>query len=351
MKSRRGYLLIGLLGAFLILGLASAASVQQTAPPPPEPSGGNFVRRLPDYDSGWQAIDPAELLILNHNLGGPDTDDYVVDLMFLNEDGAHHLSYGGDEIGSDENGAFWHSLTTSTVRVRRLEDDSEVTEVRLRIWVVPEADYDSGWEWIDPEEAITLTHDLGGDADDYLVYMEAKDIPIVGPGLGVNHFYYGMDANRPSLVGTPYWHGFYWRALTTSKITVQRAWHDWSADRVRVRIWVVPEANYDTGWIELTQGKFAVFDHGMGGPNNHLYVDLEFKDNAYDYAINQWCYGGVTIPSSTAPALYRYGATWHDLSGGSITVSREVLDTYAQQVRIRIWAPHRLRFPLVFRDH
>jgi hypothetical protein len=344
MKGRRGYLLIGLLGAFLILGLASAASVQQSPLLAPGPSGGHFVRRLPDYDSGWQAIDPAEVLTLNHNLGGPDTDDYVVDLMFLNEDGGHHLSYGGDDIGSDESGAFWHSLSTTSVRVNRWEDDLEVDEVRLRIWVVPEADYDSGWVEIDPAEAITMTHGLGGDADDYLVYMEAKDIPDAGPGMGVNHLYYGMNANR--LNGTPDWYGFYWRALTTGKITVQRAGNDWSADLVRVRIWFVPEGDYDSGWVELTKVDYDVLDHGLGGPNNYLYVNLEFTSVGSDYAINQWCYGWVTIPPE-----YYYGATWHDLSAGSITVSRGSGDMHADQVRVRIWVPHRLRLPLVFRDH
>ena len=344
MKSKRGYLLIGLLGAFLIIGLASAASVQLSPLPALAPPGGNFVRSLPAYDSGWEAIDPAETLTLNHNLGGSTTDDYVVDLMFLNGDGAHHLSYGGDEIGSDENGAFWHSLSTTSVRVHRWEDDLEVSEVRLRIWLVPEADYDSDWVEIDPGEAITLTHGLGGDADDYLVYMEAKDIPLAGPGLGVNHMYYGMDANRTN--GTPDWHGFYWRALTTSEIAVQRAGDDWYAERVRVHIWVVPEGDYDSGWVELTQGKFAVFDHGLGGPNNHLYVNLEFKSVGSDYAINQWCYGWVTIPTG-----YYYGATWHDLSAGSITVSRGSGDMHADQVRIRIWAHPQLWLPLVFRDY
>jgi hypothetical protein len=212
------------------------------------------------------------------------------------------------------------------------------------MWVVPEADYDSDWQEIDPGEAITLTHGLGGDADDYLVYMEAKDIPSAGAGLGVNHMYYGMDANRPN--GTPYWQGFYWRALTTGKITVQRADSDWSADEVRVRIWVVPEANYDSDWVELTKVNYAVFDHGLGGPDNHLYVNLEFKSDDSDYAIHHWCYGWVTIPTG-----YYYGATWHHLSAGSIIVSRGSGDGLADQVRVRIWAPHRLRFPLVFRDH
>jgi hypothetical protein len=113
-----------------------------------------------------------------------------------------------------------------------------------------------------------------------------------------------------------------------------------------VRIWVMPEGDYDSGWIELTQGKFAVFDHGLGGPNNHLYVNLEFKSVGSDYAINQWCYGWVTIPTA-----YYYGATWHDLSAGSITVSRGSLDPFADQVRVRIWAHPRLWIPLVFRDY
>jgi hypothetical protein len=343
-NGRHGSLLIGLLGAFLILGLASATSVQQAAPPPPDPSGGNFVRRLPDYDSGWETIDPAETLTLDHNLGGSTTDDYVVDLMFLNGDGAHHLSYGGDDIGSDENGAFWRNLSTTSVRVHRWEDDLEAGEVRLRIWVVPEADYDSDWQEIDPGEAITLTHSVGGDSDDYLVYLEAKDIALTGPGLGVNHLYYGMDANRTN--GTPYWHGFYWRALTTSEITVQRAGDDWSAEHVRVRIWVVPEGDYDSGWAKIATANHRMFDHGLGGPNNHLYVNLEFKSDDSDYAIHHWCYGWVTIPTG-----YYYGATWHDLSAGSIIVSRGSGDGLADQVRVRIWAPRQVWIPLAFREY
>jgi hypothetical protein len=347
MNSKGCYLLVGFLGALFLVGLASAASVQPSPLSQPDPSGGHFVRRLPDYDSGWLAIDPGETLALIHNLGGSDTDDYVVDLMFSNDDGAHHLSYGGDQMDGDEKGAYWSKLTTFDVKVTRWEDDLEASELRLRIWIVPDVDYDSGWTALDPEEAITLTHGLGGDPDDYLVYLEAKDTSLVSPGFGVNHLSYGMDADRPN--GSPYWYGFYWRGLTSSEITVCRAWHDWSAEQVRVRVWVVPDANYDSGWVDLAKGGSTVLEHDVGDASNPLYLHLEFKDNDYGSAINQWCYGRVTIPGGAGP--YHYGATWHNLSADSVTVSRGSGDLYADQVRVRIWIPYRLWLPLGLDEH
>jgi hypothetical protein len=176
--------------------------------------------------------------------------------------------------------------------------------------------------------------------------MEAKDTSLVGPGYGVTHLFYGMDADRPGGGGTPEWYGFYWRGLTSSEITVCRAWYDWSAEQVRVRVWVVPDANYDSGWVDLAKGGSTALEHDVGDASNPLYVNLEFKDNSYGMAINQWCYGWVTIPPG-----HDYGATWHNLSASYVTVIRGAEDAYADQVRIRIWTPYRLWFPLGLHEH
>jgi hypothetical protein len=91
----------------------------------------------PDYDSGWQAINPAQSLILTHNLGG-NPDNYFVYLTFKAADGdIHQMLYGGMYDEADRHrGAHWSDLNASSIRIYRLPDDSDIPQVRVQIWVM-----------------------------------------------------------------------------------------------------------------------------------------------------------------------------------------------------------------------
>ncbi len=45
-------------------------------------------------------------------------------------------------------------------------------------------------------------------------------------------------------------------------------------NHIRVRIWRVPSADYDSGWQDIIQGRLKTFDHNLGGPWNDYVVHL-----------------------------------------------------------------------------
>jgi len=92
----------------------------------------------------------------------------------------------------------------------------------------PPPDYDSGWVPLNKGEAKFLTHNLGGNINNYVVDFQYRD------SNGPNHYYYGIDADVP---GYGEW-GAAWSRLTTTQIRVFRGREDPCAPEVRVRIWV-----------------------------------------------------------------------------------------------------------------
>jgi len=97
---------------------------------------------LPGYDSGWKVIGQGKNLELIHNLGG-NSDNYVVDLQFMDSGGKPHQMFYGGEISLRVpvaletfmyQGAYWKNLSNSHLIVYRRQDDSFVEKVRVRIW-------------------------------------------------------------------------------------------------------------------------------------------------------------------------------------------------------------------------
>ncbi len=86
--------------------------------------------------------------------------------------------------------------------------------------------YDSGWVNISQSESKWITHNTGGDVDDYIVDVSAKSATY-----GVNQINYGT---RQLSYGTA---GYRWENLNTTKIKVLRTSNDVSAEQIRVRIW------------------------------------------------------------------------------------------------------------------
>ena len=139
--------------------------------------------------------------------------------------GVNQRHYGGmDLTGSeDRSGAYWRTLTDSTVIVYRRPEDINAPQIRMRIfnaWKIPSPTYDSGWvNATAGSDATVLSHTIGGDADSYLVDMQYKG----SAADGVNNRYYGgadFGANPAPGHNANDRVGAYWRSLTNASIFV-----------------------------------------------------------------------------------------------------------------------------------
>jgi len=277
----------------------------------------------PDYDSGWQS--PGAETSFHHNLGGP-WNDYVVDLQFkdIDDHGVNQMFYGGGP-SPNEAGAYWKALNGSQVSVV-WQTAGHIDRVRVRIWRCSAPKYDSGWFNLSAGTSQTLTHGLGGNSDDYVVDLQFKDSLF-----GLNNRYYG---GRMCYDGSPYtkYRGAYWYALNTSQITVYRSGDDAMAGQVRIRIWLAPSADFDSGWRTLSAPGSMDFNPGLSNEDDCV-VYLEFKNNL---GVNHMDYGGNWWWDSS-DVLHMYGAYWSHLSPTNIRVTRQQNDTYMEQFRVRIW--------------
>jgi len=90
----------------------------------------------------------------------------------------------------------------------------------------PRQAYDSGWLEIEKGVTLILTHDVGGDIDDYFVDFQVWN-PMEGIHSIVNVFLYSHIR------------GAYYFDLTSSQISVKRWIDDVYVEKIRVRIWVL----------------------------------------------------------------------------------------------------------------
>jgi hypothetical protein len=304
-----------------------------------------WIRPTPTYDSGWVSIDQRQLRTLAHNIGG-DPADYVVDMQFRNTgsgSGVNQQYYGGADYGAlvgsyEDNrvGAYWRGLDFDSITVYRRGEDNYAPEVRIRIWCFwkpPAPDYDSDWVSLTPgAAATTLTHNLGGSADDYFVDLQYRSA-----GSGINRRYNGGTDFGANVYGKEDFRvGAYWRSLNDATITVYRRPEDTYAEQVRIRIWVMPTPDYDSGWIGLATGASTERTHNLGGDYFDYFVDLQHRSAAS--GVNQCYYGGADFGANTSGMEnYRVGAYWRGLDTTSITVYRRPEDVFAPEVRVRIW--------------
>jgi hypothetical protein len=355
--------LLYLLSAVLLLSFSVEGLAQGVTPPPDDPgispdgemgSGISIEAGVenvswaftggPSYDSGWVAILPDTAQTLVHNLGG-DVDDYVVDMQYRNDgiSGVNQRYYGGADFGAsppagmnadDRVGAYWRSLTDTSITIYRRPEDIYAEDVRIRIWTDPVPTYDSGWITLTPgAAATTLNHGLGGDADDYVVDMQYRS-----GGDGVNQRYYGgVDFGAKAFNGSREDDriGLYWRSLTNTEITLFRRTEDDYAPEVRVRIWARPTPTFDSGWIAINQDTAGTLVHDIGGNPDDYVVDMQYRSGGD--GVNQRYYGGADLGANTPYPDYRMGAYWRSLTDTSISIYRRPEDIYAPQVRIRIW--------------
>ena len=240
----------------------------------------------------------------------------------------------------DRLGAYFRTLTTTQITVYRRPEDTYAEQVRIRIWVRPRATYDSGWVSFNQSQAIALSHNIGGNMEDYQVVMDFKATDVNGIN---NRAYGGMDVGvLPSLgLAENDRVGAYWRSLSPTSIVVYRRPEDIYAPQIRIRIFrylTVPPPDYDSGWLSLATNTTTTLTHNLGGDANTYMVDFQYKSQTVD-GINQRYLGGADFGDTVdigAPNN-RVGAYWRNLTATSITVYRRSEDTYAPQVRVRIW--------------
>jgi hypothetical protein len=195
-----------------------------------------------EYCAAWAAIPEGTTATINHNLGG-NVDDYVVKLWFRDPGspvGVHQIYYGGVEGAGDLVGAYWHDLDATQVQVSRYIDDIDAKEFRLCVSTTDPPDWDSGWVGIDPDETVTLNHNLGVNINRYIVRTEFKALPKDGTPeapMAIHQFAYGGDAVNVVGMATQY-RGANWQNLTDQTIDLYRWADDPYADQVRVRIWL-----------------------------------------------------------------------------------------------------------------
>ncbi len=289
----------------------------------------------PAYDSGWREL-ATGFNQFSHGIGSA-VDDYVVDLSFrdLGESpSVHQEGFGGDSAatatGNVSTGAFLWSLSTTSASVYRNADDTTSHQARLRIWVVPAPDYDSGWVAVAAGTEVTLYHSLGGSSDDLVVDLTFKGgtpTRVHKGGYGADYYF---DAGGRQAGG-------YWHSLTASSVKVRRGIDSTLVEQMRVRVFRRPDPDYDSGWQPATAGVYLRLQHALGGPWNDFVVDLQLKNTtAGGIGVTQRGYGGDWIPISSTSSQDA-GTHWYDLTGSGISVLRHPFDIFADQVRVRIW--------------
>ena len=335
---RRTLVAVSIATSLVLLLMPGPGSVAQAAPEVmTAATSGGFPFGEPAYDSGWVDISAGESVFLSHGLGG-ERADYVVDLQGRSSSGDRHTYYGGERFGPwTQKGFHWSSLSPGNITVSVAADETQVEQVRVRIWVVPSAGYDSGWQALPAGGTIALDHHLGGDTDDYLVYLE-----LYSPLEWVNQIGYGRDRYRDS--GDVFRsQGVYWYGLTGQSIKLYKGADSEHADSGRVRIWRVGAPDYDSGWVSVSAGSATTLEHDLGGPWNDYLVDLQFKDTDGTRGVNQRSYGRDDYESSTL-GLVDNGGYWRSLNSSEITLYRASDDGNADQMRVRIWASGRPKY-------
>jgi len=112
-----------------------------------------------------------------------------------------------------------------------VEGNIDVSDNRVKNYHgFPRPDYNSGWVPIAKGELITINHNLGRNANDYVVVLDYKDLGI--GGWGINNAYIGSTGSSGGSLGV------FWSRLRTSQIQVNRKIFDGFADEFRIRIWV-----------------------------------------------------------------------------------------------------------------
>jgi hypothetical protein len=316
--------------AFPGQGIRSAGAQQAAGEnASPGPSG---------WSSGWVPLTLGNHITLTHNLGG-DLLQYATQLWFLDTDdgfGINTRAYGGLEAGGEYLGASWSKLTDTDVELYRFGYDIFADDVRMWIWI-PDTppDYCSPWTAFQIGGSQVFTHNLGGDANDYVVGLWFKG----QTAYGINQQFMGGEENMGKF------NGAWWHNLTNSTITVTRGADDPVASEVRVCVTVADPPGYDSGWVDIDPDQTKILAHALHGRVDGYIVRMEFKDaDPSGLGIHLRDVGGNAVGD-----LWLGGA-WQNLTNTSIGVYRFPDDVVTDQVRVRIWQRATATYlPLVIR--
>ena len=186
--------------------------------------------------------------------------------------------------------------------------------------------WNSGWVDVAPGSVITLNHNLGGNVDDYAVELWFRDTDTGGLGINTQGMG-GLEAGGNFF-------GAHWQNLTDTTVQVVRRSDDTFADQVRVRVWIPNPPAWDSGWVNIAPNTLETLAHNLGGSVDDYTVGLWFRDTTPGgIGINTRCYGGLEAASQLR------GTAWQNLTNTTIDVWRYPNDSWADQVRVRIFAP------------
>jgi hypothetical protein len=151
-------------------------------------------------------------------------------------------------------GAYWRTLTNTTISIFRREEDTYAPDVRVRIWRMAQPDFDSGFVAITSAASPkTLSHNLMGNWERYLVHMNFYQS---STGF-VHQRYYGGAVLGKNPVGGYSENdsiGAYWDSLDKTSIAINRLPQDGFVNQAQIRIWKTPPK------ITLNQ----IIDHILG---------------------------------------------------------------------------------------
>lgn len=329
-----------------VLGLALLLSGSVSASPSRHAlvlgDGARTRRALIMWSSGWLDIAQGQTLVLTHNFGG-DPDDYAVDLWCYDADsggiGVNQRGFGGMVTNGRLLGAAWQRLTATSIEVLRLPNDECADKILVRIWI-PDTPkfYDSGWVELAASQGMTLTHNVGGNPEDYTVGMRFRD-PAPG-GAGAN-----LRAAGGLQVGDAFY-GAFWSKLTDTTIQVFRFHHDTFAPQVRLTIYRPDPPSYDSGWQTVRAGSGLTLAHNLGGNVNAYVIRTSTKDTtASGYGINNLFGGG-----HEASGMFLMGSDWEGLTNSAITLFRQPWDFMAHtadQMRVWMWGARKVFLPII----
>jgi hypothetical protein len=344
MKNTRIPLAAALVGAAAMATLLLLAGSVGANPVPQGPTVSEIPTTLNQdgsifWSSGWVDIATDTAKTLTHNLGA-NPDDYAVELWLRDTDpggyGINHRGTGGLEAAGQTYGAHWQNLTDTTIQVVRRKDDTFADQVRVDVWLPDPPVWDSGWVDIASGTLETLTHELGGNVDDYTVGLWFMDT--TPGGVGINTRCYGGLEAASQIRGAA------WQNLTDTAIDVLRYPNDGWADRVRVRIFIPDPPAWDSGWVDIAPGTAEILTHSLGGNPNRYVVRGWQKDTDDGIGINHRFAGGFEAGGSF------FGANWENLTDTTINFFRRPDDWVADQVRVRIWVREfNIYLPLVLK--
>jgi hypothetical protein len=96
----------------------------------------------------------------------------------------------------------------------------------------PRPAYNSGWISMSTGEELTLTHNIGGEPNDYMV-----DLQMWSDLMDIHNYEHGCD--QYEWLGYHFHTGVYYCNLTASEIKIRRGADDSNSPKIRVRIWVI----------------------------------------------------------------------------------------------------------------